>query len=332
MNFKTVKAFGEKIAALSPDGAMLAVGFVTYGTVDVYEIGETPTKVLTRTAADGIRQIAWSRDSKKVAVLSGRGDILLFSVESGTADAWQGQMFDCHSIAFMPEGELIVALSSGDIMALDFSQGLPVSYTLLRASVTGRGQGAILNVDTDPDGRINYLIYRPHCYLEVCRIFPMRDGQFRTFSILDMSNDTRIHTYAHRNGTTAAILTDGGVYLWRGGIPRKLTAVEAQSIHRRHFVAISGDASILIWASQDGAAFWDAKYQIAVGHLYGHNIPEGLSAIHCAQRSPYCALIGRLEVAIVRLPVDGRNPDALTVEASELGRRVRYTPGAEYNV
>lgn len=332
MNFKTVKAFGEKIAALSPDGAMLAVGFVTYGTVDVYEIGGAPTKVLTRTAADGIRQIAWSRDSKRVAVLSGRGEILLFSVEPGTAHDWQGQMFDCHSIAFMPEGELIVALPSGDIAALDFSQGLPMSHTLIRVSVRSREPGVVFNVDADPDGHINYLVYQPHCYLEVCRLFPMRDGQFRTFSILDMPNDTRIHAYAHRNGTTAAVLTDGCVYLWRGGIPRKIAAVEARSIRRRHFVAISGDASILIWANQDGAAFWDAAYQMAAGHLYGRNIPEGLAAVHCAQLSPYCVLIGHLEIAIVRLPVDGRNSDTLTVEAGDLGRRVRYTPGTEYKV
>ncbi len=320
-NIKSVRAFGEKVVSLSPDGLRLAIGNSDTGQVSIYDLKADPVEVACLDGGHGIHQIVWSLDNRKIAVLSFGNNIAYcdLTLHGGQQRGWRGCLFDCTAIAFDPGGRLAAALPSGEIVALTFDDHPgPDVITLARVGIHPTTQ--ILALEFDLEGHMYCTIIYPSG-VKVCKIMRVQDGLFRTSYTLDMPNQTRVHAVAYKQGTVAAILSDRSVHVWRNAIPQDLSDLQVPNgLSLVSFLAVAFDGETVVCANKDEAVFWNLEDRVERFRLSGNALPKALFDVECARSAPYCVFVGGIQVMVAEIPGHSE-PFTIDVAWESDGRR-----------
>lgn len=313
-NIKSVRAFGEKLVSISPDGSLLAIGNINTGQVSIYDLKAEPVEVACIEGGHSLQQIVWSLDSRKIATLSFGNNIVYcdLALHGGQRQIWQEYMFDCTAVAFDPGSRLALALPSGEVVALSFdAHAGPDVVTVARVEVHPTRKISALEFDLE--GHMYYTIIYP-TGVKVSKITRVQDGLFHTSYTLDMPNQTRLHAVAYKQGTVAAILSDGSVQVWRNAIPQDLSGLRVPNGNSLvSFLAVAFDGDIVVCANKDEAVFWSLDDQAERFRLTSDVLPKALFDVECARSAPYCVLVGGIRVMVVEIP--GHN-ESFTVDVA----------------
>jgi WD40 repeat protein len=206
------------------------------------------------------RAVAFSPNSKLVAVATTRGVNLYETAAFGVEDALDGDPFPANAIAFYPDGSVLASTSAGyNVRAFDVLTG-----ALVEDVYPDELAGSLSGIAFSPDGQTVALA--PADALAVYEV----ESDTRLYQIV--AHDHRIThvTYSPDGLVIATASLDGTAKLWDAATGAEVAALRGHA-DSLHTVAFSPDGATVLTASSDGTLrYWDAATGEELGTPYTH--------------------------------------------------------------